>query len=268
MYGKVELDEQELDALKLPPKTAVYSKIKMKDIRLQEDICSNKQRWGRIGMLRDMKGTLIVEEEEVKTDEQILEENKYRETYDPDTKTIDFRKVRATDVKNNPRVCLPPARPVREEAEFMSRNVMVDKVTERFMNNNPRGDNLTESEKAGVEKLVKRSKAGEIVIYQTDKSGKSCVASVESYKRQGVLHTRGDEVVTWEQIQEAQRMVKGHLRGMNLIFQAGLDQGESGQGRVWRSKELESTTIPLLSVLAKDHKPVAPGEDPKTRPVC
>ena len=60
----------------------------------------------------------------------------------------------------------------------------------------------------------------------------------------------------------------GHLRAYNLIFSAGQDQGEKGQARVWKAKELKSQTIPILSQLLKDHKKVSDGEDPPTRPVC
>ena len=75
-------------------------------------------------------------------------------------------------------------------------------------------------------------------------------------------------MVEWEEVEEAQRVIHGHLRAYNLIFGTGEDQGEKGQARVWKAKELKATTIPVLSQRLKDHKVVAPGEEVPTRPVC
>ena len=58
-------------------------------------------------------------------------------------------------------------------------------------------------------------------------------------------------------------MVKGHLKLLNKVFQVGDNLEEAERDRVRRAKELSSTTIPILSLLCKDHKEVAPGEFPK-----
>ena len=46
---------------------------------------------------------------------QEVVENSGREIYDLETKILDFRKLRVTDMKNKPRVQLPPPRPHQEE---------------------------------------------------------------------------------------------------------------------------------------------------------
>ena len=40
--------------------------------------------------------------------------------------TIDFNKVRASDIRNHPRVVIPMARNVKEEAELEARTMMID----------------------------------------------------------------------------------------------------------------------------------------------
>ena len=60
--------------------------------------------------------------------------------------------------------------------------------------------------------------------------------------------------------------MKGHMRAMNLIFDRGANQ--SNKDRVWQASELAATTIPLLGVTPKDHKPIQDNGDPKTRPLC
>ena len=170
-----------------------------------------------------------------------------------------------TKVKNNPRVYLPNERPVREETELKGRETMIETLIDKYNKQTKRPENLMPGERRGLNKQKKRS---DIVVYLTDKSGKLCIATPEVYKRQGDPHTANDTVVTWKQVEDSQREMKGHLRAYNLIFQAGENIGEKGQNRVWQAKELESTVIPIMSQLLKDHKKVEPGQDAKSRPVC
>ena len=72
--------------------------------------------------------------------------------------------------------------------------------------------------------------------------------------------------VDWEEVRSTQRLVKGHLRVINHIFNPG--GNTSKRNRVWRAKELKSTVLPVNSLLVKDHKELMPEGLPKTRPVC
>ena len=66
---------------------------------------------------------LIIEEDDLvdKEDQEINEEYSHLETYNPIDKTIDFRRLRSTMIKNNPRVHLPGDRPPKEEAFMTTR---------------------------------------------------------------------------------------------------------------------------------------------------
>ena len=44
---------------------------------------------------------------EDKSDEEVVLEDKHKELYDHERKEIDYRRLRATNIKNNPRVHLP-----------------------------------------------------------------------------------------------------------------------------------------------------------------
>ena len=156
-----------------------------------------------------------------KTDAQLLEEERYRENFNPETKSQNYKKLRATDVKNNQRVYLPDPRPVKEEADLRYRGSVIDKVVKEYTKNNKKTCNLTPSEQRGIKSLQKRSKTGELIVYPTDKSMKNAITTKESYKRQGDAHVAGDKVVTWEEVEKSQREVKDHLRGLNLIFGTG-----------------------------------------------
>ena len=86
--------------------------------------------------------------------------------------------------------------------------------------------------------------------------------------KQGQVHTDKDVKTTWEVFMKKQRLILGALKGLNRVFKTGMDWGKSTMERTWLAKEIQSSAIPLITLLSKDHKP--PGEDgiPKTRPTC
>ena len=59
--------------------------------------------------------------------------------------------------------------------------------------------NLTEEEKYGLRCLQKMIKNQDIVILETDKSGKLCVVSWEEYTRMGREHTGRDQEIDRKQ---------------------------------------------------------------------
>ena len=143
---------------------------------------------------------------------------------------------------------------------------MVNNIVEQYTEENPEAEhNLTPSEYRGYRKLLKRIANHEIIVYQTDKSGKLAVTTPESYKQQGDVHVKGDQKVDWETINKSQRVIRGHMRGLNRIFKVGENQGQ-GQERVWEALELKATVIPDVAFTPKDHKPMS-GNLPKTRPI-
>merc|ERR1712081_99414 len=128
--------------------------------------------------------------------EELMEEF-YREVHDQDRHSIDFRKLRATDIRSNKRVHIP--RPVGDttEGELMTRGTLIKHRVKKFKTDNKTDTNLTQSEKRGIDKLEKRVKAGKVVIFETDKSGKLAIATLDTYKKMGNPHTVNDVEVTW-----------------------------------------------------------------------
>ena len=119
-------------------------------------------------------------------------QNNQNEVYDPFTQTIDFRKLKATLSKNNPRVKMPKPRPAIEEAQILTRRTMAQAIATDFIASQKEYTNLTTSEKRGLRKLTKRVKAGEIVVIESDKSGKLCICSMEAYMAMGDAHAQKD----------------------------------------------------------------------------
>ena len=96
------------------------------------------------------------EEERIERETQ---EEAHRETYDETTKTLDLRKVRVTDMKDNPRVELPPPRPPKEEAVMTAKEMLWNEAIEDYSRKHCKEGrqrtNLTKTEDTGMRKLEK-----------------------------------------------------------------------------------------------------------------
>ena len=159
VYGGVTLDDNERDALSLPPKFAQYEKLRMTKIKHQQFIRNSKLRFSMRDRDYNEKGEDVTPPEEPLSMEQQVKEQEYREVYNKDTKTLDFRKLRPTDVKSNPRVCLPTPGPPKQEAEIQVRDEVEERVILEDLDEFRREDNLTDSESKGLEKLKARVKS-------------------------------------------------------------------------------------------------------------
>ena len=55
----------------------------------------------------------------------------------------------------------------------------------------------------------------------TDKTGNFTIMSRSSYLEAGLEHVRGDNVASWNTIEEAQKEVNGHMSMLLKIFKVG-----------------------------------------------
>ena len=190
IYGNIEFDNEETAALRLPPKFCLYDKVEKETGRYERALCSTKVRWGRreTGSPEEQEQEAEAKESEQETtpEEQIIQditENSSREVYDRGSKVLDFRKLKVYDMKDNPRVQLPPPRPPKEERVLEAKEFMWNETLERFISSNcdekgnQRCRNTTREEQKGMKKIRERQKDGSIVISTTDKSGKTSASS-------------------------------------------------------------------------------------------
>ena len=81
--------------------------------------------------------------------------------------------------------------------------------------------NLTEKEARGKQKLQKRIRNGEIVIYPTDKSGKLVACLPSTYLKAGLVHTSKDEQVEWSELPKVEQLINRHMRALGRILNLG-----------------------------------------------
>ena len=138
-------------------------------------------------------------------------------------------------------------------------------------NCNERGEqksNLTSSEFRGYQSLKKRVKNGEIVIVQTDKTGKLCIMSREAYEEAGMVHTNKDEEVGQKTVEKIEREINGNVSLMTKFFRLG--KGWNQVGRVRETLITNSQALCPMYLTFKDHKGWKPesGKPPPTRPIA
>ncbi len=127
--------------------------------------------------------------------------------------------------------------------------------------------NLTDSEKSGLEKLKRRQQASEIVVYQTDKSGKLTVDTPENYKEAARPHVESDEVVTVDDFNKAEKLVQAHTVFWLEMLNVGKKSGDSLRYKT--SMTQENSKFPTMYTYRKDHKQYEDEvKGPPVRPLC
>ena len=126
-----------------------------------------------------------------------------KSVFDHDDLVVNFRKLKATDVKHNTKIVLPGPLTNQQEAELQMRRIAWGKVFDDFVANfedkkNVKDDNLTKEEKEGLKSLKERVKEGSIVICSTDKSSRFAVMSLEEYEEAGKKHTDKDQEINMD----------------------------------------------------------------------
>ena len=100
--------------------------------------------------------------------------------------------------------------------------------------------------------LRKRIKEGEIVVLQTDKSGRFAVMKLETYEQAGMKHVALDKEVDLETIKENQRKLNGHCSMWMKIFRMGKDWRHEDRHR--EVKINNSLEVCPLYLMYKNHK--------------
>ena len=281
----IVLTEEERKVLALGPKFCVRkNKLDEENFDIELEECIAKVKWEKMGRdegkkVKDLADVAIMailsdeEKEEIREWEE-HQEARRRMVYDAEEKKWNFGRRRVTDLKGNNMVILPgKLKNFQDEANLeLLRAELKHGFREYIRENcNEKGEiesNLDKDELRGIKSLKKRFKGEEIIILQTDKSGRFAVMSKENYLRAGNKHTSKDEEVTMNTIVRTQSELNGNI-SMVIKF--------CKMGHLWKHGDrIRSTMInKSLSVCPmyltfKDHKgwSIKDGTVPPTRPIA
>ena len=233
----VELDEDEISLLTKGPKFSVYKNCDREAFLEGMEAAFIKYRWD--ARQRDVEDKTPVEETEEEMLDRVRIEELEREL-DVESRTIftnqdkvfNWSKQRATDCKGNTRVVLPKAMCAEDEAKLAVLRIEWNALFDRYLaedcgDNGEQKSNLTPGERRGLKSLRKRVKDGDLVVLQTDKSGRFAIMSMETYIRAGEKHTNRDTEVAWTDIKENQNLLNGHVSMCSKLDRAGIMLTES-----------------------------------------
>ena len=84
----------------------------------------------------------------------------------------------------------------------------------------------------GLRKFTKRVKNKEIVIRETDKSGKLFDSSFEAYVQIEDVHTNKDKETTWSKVVESKKLIQGAFKSpeQNIQYRGSFWEERHGEG--------------------------------------
>ena len=265
VYGGVELSASAKEFMKLPPKLRGFPDLKIDEVEVETEAVANKKRWGA----REVK----------KNPQQTTEELRTSRDNDSDNRQISngsrvkFSAVRATDMKHNKHIEMPDPGDPDEEATIQFQKQETLTATKRYIsdNCNSKGSikgasNLTDDEIKGYKEINEGIKSKGWLLYETDKSGKLCIDTLENYKLAMSKHIEGDQEVTTKKVLSSEKSLNEHARMWTKMVSLGAENNQ--QDRCKETLTSRYNPIPILSGLRKDHKVTPdPVKGPPLRPV-
>ena len=282
-YGGVELTRDEISVMEMHPKYTIFEKVDPIDCEAEIEKAMTKIRWARMeeNKDKDVSGNRLgavprnlVELSHEETGRGNIgngegERTVKRETFDIDERKFDFRYARSTELPFNIRTNVPgPLENRGEEIRLQNLKMKLTEITNRYAEEKETEmENLTEEQKRGIKSLRKRQKDGEIVIFQTDKSGKLAADTPENYTEAAKPHFEKDTIVTKKEYEDTEKLINAHSVFWTRMLRAGEKTGD--QERYKRSMKTENSKSSTLYVFRKDHKPCEDNDKgPPVRLLC
>ena len=184
---------------------------------------------------------------------------------------MNFARSKPTEWTGNKRIHLPKSGSSSLEAYLEVRRKSASRIYDQCLALLGEGDdrkgyeNLSSEEKIGLKSLQKRVSSGELVICQTDKSGKFAVLTREQYITAGSVHTSKDLEVSREVSENIERHLNGHMRWWAAMTNLSADWNQ--QARAVRNLLNHGLAVCPMTLLIKDHKHFEIGETPPSRSV-
>ena len=186
--------------------------------------------------------------------------------FDMENGAFDLRYLRPTDLPFNKGVCLPTALKNGKEIDMQHLKGKLMRVTEEYIEAQGKKvakGNLTHEEQRGLRSLRSKENA---VVFQTDKSGRFAVDTVDNY-RVACQHVENDHTVT----EELHERVPAEADAHSVLWVRPLNAGEvnGGQARIKSNMLVNDCTLASLYTLRKDHKTTFDQNvGQPVRPVC
>ena len=238
----------------------------MENFRTELEKCVIKANWQKRGDLRK-------HEEQNKKNENDETEEISKELVDNKAKTVDFRNLRATDLKNNKRIIIPNLD--NEDEEEIRRNNVKKELEGVFIHymkencdkfGNMKENNLTKKQVGAIKSLKDKMEEENLVCFETDKTGKFALDTKDNYVRKMKKHIVNDKSINMREVRKIEKEMNDHADNLVSIVNAGSNTGQTK--RIKSNLKTIDNQIPILSGTHKDHKKVDNTvEGPDLRPI-
>ena len=245
---------KERDLLRIHPKYTVFGKVDVLDCEAEIEKSLTKIRWlkdsERREKVAESKSTITIE----------------KRVYNIDEKQFNYKLARSTDLPFNISTYMPKSLEATEEVKLQCLKMELMKITEMYTRNTKSAlSNLSQAQKEGLKSLKQRRDDNEIVVFQTDKSGKIVVDSPENYIEAAKPHIGNDEIITLSEYNE--KKINAHSVFWLRMLQVGKESGD--EARYKKSMLQQNSQYASLYMYRKDHKVYEDTiKGPPVRPLC
>ena len=270
------LTDDKLSLLNLGPGFMVASTLDPEEMEVESVVTLTKIRWGRRS-----KGQETMTNEEIAKEEMENPENEYQESLteameiaardviEEEKISVNMRKKRATDMRNNRNVFMPGPGPAKVES---SHTVRMGVWTETFNDYRrrhcddkgaPLKKNLTIGQQITLKSLGRKIARLELLVLEADKGKRFVVTTEKTYKAMASDHVAKDKMASICEIRSCQRVLSCTAKAMVNMFGTGMDQGWRNYSRCFDNAGSEAEDAPVPKV----HKPPMAAGHPASRPV-
>ena len=231
IYGNANLDENEVSAIKMHPKFTVYNKIDPLDCEAEVEKCLTSIRWSR----------------------NFNNDGNTRVVFDDEKKTLDLRKMRATDLPFCSNVVMPKPLTFDDERKLQNLKHELNTVVLKYKCKSIKWKNIKTNQEVGLKSLVERRNKKELVMFQTDKSGKMSVDTVDNYIEDVQHHIKDDRIIDAEEFARIEKKVNAHARFWCNMLNVGTHVNDVD--RIKTSIKTHNSDFSNIYFYRKDHKP-------------
>ena len=252
--------------MKMHPKFMMLGKIDVNKMEVEFEKGVTKARYALMN-INDKSGN-----HENENAEDDITKN---EVYDIEKRTADYANVRATDRPTVQRLFPPKPARMNQEIAMQSLKEKLLRRTIQFKEEkcNQNGwlneKNVSKNVVNGLKETREKVKAGEMVVFQSDKSSQLTADTVDNNMQALEAHTAGDIVVDGKRVKDIEENCNQHLKQFNKMFSVGAAHGQ--KKRIAHASTATNVPPPPKYPLRKDHKVLLPGQEitgPDVRAVC
>ena len=209
-YGGVIVNEDEKSVLSMNPKYTVFDKINPINCEAECEKALTKIRW----KYREEKRAESREYSEPST---VCKDD----AFNFELEVFDFRDAISTNLPFNVKTSMPEKLKLDKEIKLQELKMKLKNVTETYARKNRTEHiNMGENIKRGLKSLIERRDSNEIVVFQTDKSGKMSVDTKENYIMASATHFQ-DKEIELKEARTVETEINAHAVFWIKMLQAG-----------------------------------------------